>query len=619
MSIANLRNPTNTEPFNIYCGDLNLDKLILAQTPVIDNSQNNFLVRDPITGLTKVNDSVGSGSITGATSLGSGSAIYQGESGSTLQFNSLLGTSGNILVSSPIGGSITLNIDSNVATLSSSQTITGTKTFSNPPIISQITNTGTLTLPTTTGTLALVSQIPSLTNYVDLTSNQSITGIKTFLGAPVISTITNTGILTLPTTTGTLALVSQIPSLTNYVDLSSNQSITGVKTFSTAPVISSITNTGTLTLPITTGTLALVSQIPTNSTYVDLSTNQTITGIKTFSGAPVISTITNTGTLTLPTTTGTIALVSQIPTTSTYVDLTSNQSITGTKTFSTAPIITTINNSGTITIPTGTNTLANISGIQTFLNKTIDSGSNSISVSGTAITSIISSTNTLLTTSTPQFARLGLGVASDQAYLLTNDATQNDKIVIWRGGVVNSNQFFGFGLGVNMLRYQVNNSSSDHVFYCGASTTTSTEIFRVKGTGGITLPTTGGTASIFNYFETGTIVFTFTGPPASGTTFTASFQRSGNQVTLYLPAVSVTATTSTFFSSGVTMAPRIVPLTNQSFPIFVQDSSTQQTVMGKVDVLTTGAINIYKAAPSISFSATLNCGWTSSTFTWLIA
>lgn len=111
------------------------------------------------------------------------------------------------------------------------------------------------------------------------------------------------------------------------VSLASDNTWTGMQTFSTAPVISTITNTGTLTLPATTGTLALTSEIPTNSNYADLTTDQTIGGIKTFSSAPVISSISNTGTLTLPTTTGTLALVSEIPDTSNLVDRTANQVI----------------------------------------------------------------------------------------------------------------------------------------------------------------------------------------------------------------------------------------------------------------------------------------------------
>ena len=60
----------------------------------------------------------------------------------------------------------TMDIDSTVATLTGSQTFTN-KTLTSP-IISSITNTGTLTLPTTTGTVALTSDITTaINNLVD--------------------------------------------------------------------------------------------------------------------------------------------------------------------------------------------------------------------------------------------------------------------------------------------------------------------------------------------------------------------------------------------------------------------------------------------------------------------
>ena len=72
-----------------------------------------------------------------------------------------------------------------------------------------------------------------------------------------------------------------------YVTIAGTQTITGAKTFSTAPIISSISNIGVLTLPTTTGTLALVSQIPTNANYVDLTTAQSVGGTKTYS-SPIL-------------------------------------------------------------------------------------------------------------------------------------------------------------------------------------------------------------------------------------------------------------------------------------------------------------------------------------------
>jgi len=110
-------------------------------------------------------------------------------------------------------------------------TLTGTQTLTNKtltaPVISTISNTGTLTLPTSTDTLVGRATTDTLTN-------------KT-LTSPVISSISNTGTLTLPTSSDTLVGRATTDTLTN-------------KTL-TSPVISSIVNTGTLTLPTATDTL----------------------------------------------------------------------------------------------------------------------------------------------------------------------------------------------------------------------------------------------------------------------------------------------------------------------------------------------------------------------------
>lgn len=284
-------------------------------------------------------------------------------------------------LSSGTNGAVNLTLPSTSGTLSltsggggayvdlgSNQTITGVKTFSTNPQIAAITADGihVATIPSTTGTLALTSDIPTNSTYVDLTSTQTITGAKTFT-IPRFAQVTSDGahIQTLPTSTGTFALTSQIPTNSTYVDLTTTQTISGAKTFSTNPQIAAITPDGvnTVTVPTATGTVALTSQIPTNSTYVDLTTSQIIGGTKQFSSAPVIGTgtlITGARTFTLPASTGTLALTSQIPTNSTYVDLTSTQTISGAKTFSTNPQISAITPDGThtFTIPTTTGTAA---------------------------------------------------------------------------------------------------------------------------------------------------------------------------------------------------------------------------------------------------------------------
>ncbi len=93
---------------------------------------------------------------------------------------------------------------SNVGLVSTgSQTFAGVKTFSSAPVISSITNTGTLTLPTVTGTImqyaegASSSTAPTPTgdareNYLDLSS---LTGTTT-VGAPS-GTAANHNIITI--------------------------------------------------------------------------------------------------------------------------------------------------------------------------------------------------------------------------------------------------------------------------------------------------------------------------------------------------------------------------------------------------------------------------------------
>ncbi len=150
-------------------------------------------------------------------------------------------TGGTGIDTSAATTTVTFAIDSTVATLTGSQTLTN-KTLTTP-IIASISNTGTLTLPTSSDTLVGRATTDTLTN-------------KT-LTAPVIATISNTGTLTLPTSTDTLVGRATTDTLTN-------------KTLTT-PVIATISNTGTLTLPTSTDTLV-------GRATTDTLTNKTISG-----------------------------------------------------------------------------------------------------------------------------------------------------------------------------------------------------------------------------------------------------------------------------------------------------------------------------------------------------
>ncbi len=111
----------------------------------------------------------------------------------------------------------TLSIDTAITVdETTAQTLTN-KTLTTP-VISSISNTGTLTLPTSTDTLVGRATTDTLTN-------------KT-LTSPIIGTISNTGTLTLPTSTDTLVGRATTDTLTNKRN---------------EPRVSSTTSTSTLT------------------------------------------------------------------------------------------------------------------------------------------------------------------------------------------------------------------------------------------------------------------------------------------------------------------------------------------------------------------------------------
>jgi len=97
--------------------------------------------------------------------------------------------------------------------------LSGITTFSAGLQTANIYNAGnTFSVPGSSGQLALVSQIPSSAGFVDTTTNQSINGIKTFSTNPIISAISNSGFnLSIPTITGadTIASLGLAQTLTN--------------------------------------------------------------------------------------------------------------------------------------------------------------------------------------------------------------------------------------------------------------------------------------------------------------------------------------------------------------------------------------------------------------------
>jgi hypothetical protein len=140
--------------------------------------------------------------------------------------------------------------------LTTAQTVGGVKTFSSPPIMSGASIT-TGTIPTTAVSGGIC----------DLTNPQTLAGIKTFSSAPVLSGAS--------ITSGTIPAASVVGTA---MVLTGAQTVAGIKTFSNPPVMSGAS--------ITSNTIPLASIV---GSVCDLASPQTLSGIKTFSAVPVFS------------------------------------------------------------------------------------------------------------------------------------------------------------------------------------------------------------------------------------------------------------------------------------------------------------------------------------------
>jgi hypothetical protein len=176
-------------------------------------------------------------------------------------------------------------LDNTVVHLAGTETISGNKTFSGTTTLTGNVVANSLTItPTELGFIdGLTSNAQTqLTARVTLTGTQTISGNKTFSGTTTLTGNVVANALTItPTELGYIdGLTSNAQTqITARVSLTGNETIAGIKTFSSLPESSVAPTTG--------------NQL-TNKTYVDaaiggagsvtLAGTQTITGDKTFSG-----------------------------------------------------------------------------------------------------------------------------------------------------------------------------------------------------------------------------------------------------------------------------------------------------------------------------------------------
>ncbi|MFN3848537.1 MAG: tail fiber domain-containing protein [Spirosomataceae bacterium] len=77
---------------------------------------------------------------------------------------------------------------------------------------------------------------------------------------------------------------------------------------------------------------------------------------------------------------------------------------------------------------------------------------------------------------------VGIGNSTPNAPLQFSNALGNRKLVIYEAAN-NDHQFYGIGLNSGVFRYQVDGTSSNHIFYAATSASASNELMRITGLG----------------------------------------------------------------------------------------------------------------------------------------
>ena len=208
-----------------------------------------------------------------------------------------------------------------------------TKTFT---LLGNInTNSQTVT-PTQLGYLS-----PLINGIVDLSANQTIYGIKTYITAPVMSgaSITATSI---PDT----ALSTNVGLLSGAQTFSGGKTFTGGITASATQTISFGTNAPTMygnnitgnTIPGSSIVSASIGQTQVLNGFIALANNQTAAGIKTFTSPPVMSGASISAN-TIAGASIVSASITQTQVSDGFLDLVNDQTILGQKTFTNAPVL----------------------------------------------------------------------------------------------------------------------------------------------------------------------------------------------------------------------------------------------------------------------------------------
>jgi hypothetical protein len=114
-------------------------------------------------------------------------------------------------------------------------------------------------------------------------------------------------------------------------------------------------------------------------------------------------------------------------------------------------------------------------------------------IGGNAMTVSTLTASTLVTT-----GNVGIGTTTPNAPLQFATTVANRKIVLLES-TNNDHHYYGFGVNSHTLRYQVDSTSSNHVFYAAASSSTSNELMRISGNGNVGIGTNAPNALLHVY------------------------------------------------------------------------------------------------------------------------
>jgi hypothetical protein len=193
---------------------------------------------------------------------------------------------------------------------------------------------------------------------------------------------------------------------------------------------------------------------------------------------------------------------------------------------------------------------------------------------------------------------VGIGTTTPNAPLQFSNGLANRKIVLWEG-FNNDHQYYGFGINGSTLRYQVDATIANHVFFAATSATTSNELMRITGFGDVGIGTntplqklhiydaadpvlrltSGTTASLTNLANSGAIDFLENngvwGTNASG--FRVGYDGSANNFYVRSEAGSTTITDHFIIDRG---ANRIGIARNPTLNAFEVEGNASKTTAG---------------------------------------